>query len=272
MMVKMKKILFFATDRQAARNALEILFRKKFDVVGCVFEEKRPNKLSDLCARHQVKTYTYHELLAAMKAGTLPHFDWGISYLYHKIITRELIDFAKGRVINFHPAPVEIHKGVAPCVYCLLSGAKKWATTAHYLTEGVDEGDVIRESYYDVPDGCVSAIDFEHVAQEHSLALFGEIAEMLLRDEEIPRRKQPKVDCYHNRKELEREKEITPDLSSEEIDRRIRAFWFPPYHGANIVISGKRYSLVDDEMLKTLGELYGRLRLQSLLPSTKRMS
>jgi methionyl-tRNA formyltransferase len=46
--------------------------------------------------------------------------------------------------------------------------------------------------------------------------------------------------------------------SAEEIDKKINALWFPPYHGASIVIDGKRYSLVNDEILNKLAMLYSK--------------
>ena len=42
------------------------------------------------------------------------------------------------------------------------------------------------------------------------------------------------------------------DLEKEDLDLKIRAFWFPPYDGAGIVVNGKVYTLVNREILKTL--------------------
>ena len=38
----------------------------------------------------------------------------------------------------------------------------------------------------------------------------------------------------------------------EDLDTKIRAFWFPPYDGAYVEINGKKYTLVNEEILKTL--------------------
>ena len=40
-----------------------------------------------------------------------------------------------------------------------------------------------------------------------------------------------------------------PDADAEEIERRIRAFWYPPWPGATIERDGRTYTLVDESRL-----------------------
>ena len=42
------------------------------------------------------------------------------------------------------------------------------------------------------------------------------------------------------------------DITKEDLDLKTRAFWFPPYDGAYIEVNGKKYTLVDKEILDTL--------------------
>ena len=61
---------------------------------------------------------------------------------------------------------------------------------------------------------------------------------------------------YLTAKELEELKIVDPEKdSSEEIDRKIRAFFFPPHHGAKIILAGKEYTLVNKEILEHLAKL-----------------
>ena len=58
---------------------------------------------------------------------------------------------------------------------------------------------------------------------------------------------------YISRKQMNDMKKITEeDLESEDLDVKVRAFWFPPYDGAYIEKNGKKYTLVDKEILDTL--------------------
>ena len=88
--------------------------------------------------------------------------------------------------------------------------------------------------------------------------MFRELLIKILNGEALPRCKQDLTKGhYFSRKELDSFKDISNLNSTEEIDKRIHALWLPPYHGASIMIGGKRYSIVDDELLKQLGKLYG---------------
>ena len=42
------------------------------------------------------------------------------------------------------------------------------------------------------------------------------------------------------------------NIENEDLDLKIRAFWFPPYDGAGFELNGKFYSLVNREVLKSL--------------------
>ena len=54
---------------------------------------------------------------------------------------------------------------------------------------------------------------------------------------------------------MEDTKKIDINDKIENIDKKIRAFWFPPYTGAYIEIKGKKYTLLNEEMLKKIKEL-----------------
>ena len=56
---------------------------------------------------------------------------------------------------------------------------------------------------------------------------------------------------YISREEMEAMKKIS---ENDDIDRKIRAFWFPPYTGAYMEINGEKYTLINDYILKTLAK------------------
>ena len=106
-------------------------------------------------------------------------------------------------------------------------------------------------------EGVLSSVEVEHIVQEQSLLLFKKIIDKIMSGEPLPRHKQDlSKGRYFSRKDLEAAKNVTGITDPEELDRRIHAMWFPPYHGVNVTIGGKRYSLVDEELLKELGMFY----------------
>ena len=104
--------------------------------------------------------------------------------------------------------------------------------------------------------GSFDPITLGHVdVIERAAKLFDEVMDMIVSGQKLPRIKQEEgAGCYYSRKQLEKDKVISLTDSSEEIDKKIRALWFPPFHGASIVIDGKRYSLVNEEILEHISQ------------------
>lgn len=55
-----------------------------------------------------------------------------------------------------------------------------------------------------------------------------------------------------NRNELEALKRI--DVEKDDVARKARAFWFPPYDGAFIEVDGQKFTLVDRTILESLAD------------------
>jgi methionyl-tRNA formyltransferase len=58
------------------------------------------------------------------------------------------------------------------------------------------------------------------------------------------------------KKELLELMPVSPDDDSETIDRKVRAFWYPPQTGATIEIAGREFTLVNQDILDDLGEIF----------------
>lgn len=253
------RVMFFCGNRYSAKKALDLILEKNIQVVGCVFEEARPNQLSELCEKNNISCYTNKELYECLEKNCLPNFDLGISYLYHRLIKPSVIEFANYNIINFHPAPIEKHRGVAACCYCLLNEFKEWAVTAHYVSPGIDEGDIIMERSFSV-EGLNNGVAAEKYIQEQSLYLFDEVISLFLEGKEVPRKKQKlSSGIYFSRKDLDNVKKINLTDNTDLIDKKISALWLPPYHGACIEIDGKTYTLINEEILHEIANLYQKV-------------
>lgn len=262
------RVMFFGDDREGAINALKFLIEKEIEVVGCVFEEDHSGQLRELCERNGITCHKSVQVYNMLENEELPMFDLGVSYLYRKIIKTSLIGFCNNNIINFHPAPIQIHKGIAACCYCLLNGYKEWGVTAHYIAPAIDEGDIIMERTFSVAE-LETSMEVEDYVQKQSLKLFKDVIMLFINGEKIPRKQQDlSKGHFFSKKELEKEKTITILDSAQKIDQKIKALWFPPYHGANIEIDGKKYSLVNEEILKEIAELYQKARKQGELYNT----
>ena len=245
------RIALFCGDRFGTYRILQKMLDRNIEVVACVFEEKEC-MLRNMCVKHRIQCYNAEQMYELVKLGKFPHFDLGISYLYHKILKEDIINYGNGNIINFHPAPTEIHRGVAACCYCLMKGYKEWAVTAHFITPGIDDGDIIAQKRFSL-SGVETGQEAEALIQEESACLFDEVLTMFLSGKPIPRYAQGKFEGeYYSRAALEEDKRICLDETPDSIIKKIHALWMPPYHGAYIEVNGNKYSLVDEVILEKI--------------------
>jgi methionyl-tRNA formyltransferase len=78
-----------------------------------------------------------------------------------------------------------------------------------------------------------------------------------LAGEELPRT--PQGDGrYVDRTEFESLRRVRP---GDDLDRKLRAFWYPPYPGAAIEVDGRELTLVDERLLADMADAYRDLGL-----------
>ena len=91
-----------------------------------------------------------------------------------------------------------------------------------------------------------NAHSLEKKTQEKLFDLFKEIMGQFLFIDRF--KTQPnKIGVYLSKNQLEKLKKV--NLKTENINDKIRAFFFPPYTGAYVVVKGKKFTLIDDEIL-----------------------
>lgn len=180
--------------------------------------------------------------------------DLVVSYLYWKRIRKPLIEGPNFGCINFHPAILPDWKGCAGYNIAILKKLPKWGVTAHYVDETIDTGKIIRVNLFDFDYRTATAQSLEKITQDELMNLYKQI---ILEVKEKGRLETLDVDnskgTYISRDQMNEMKKITEeDLASEDLDVKVRAFWFPPYDGAYIEKNGKKYTLVDKQILDSL--------------------
>ena len=89
------------------------------------------------------------------------------------------------------------------------------------------------------------------MSQEHLLALSARPWSALA-GEELPRRPQ-RAGRYVNQAEFDGLRRVR---TGDDLERKLRAFWYPPYPGALIEVDGRDLTLVDDALLAQAADAY----------------
>ena len=247
------KAIFMAKNKTSSCKALNFLIEKNVEVPFAVIPQGN-NKLREICNKNNIKIVTDSELYKLIKEDNedIKSIDVVISFLYWKIIKKPLINLGKVGCINFHPAPLPDYRGVGGYNFAILNELKYWGVSAHYVDENIDTGDIIQVNEFEISND-ITVLELERISQVELLKLFKAIITKILNDEELSSYTQsPDQGKYISKSDLEAAKEVTINSSQEEIDKKIRAFWFPPYDGAYIIIDGEKYTLVNKEMLKKI--------------------
>ncbi len=251
--------VIFLGKKPGASLALEFLIEQGFNVlfVCAILEDKRlhwHNPLKDTVKKHNIKIVS--EDLIYEELQKVRGVDLVVSYLFWEKIKEPLITGPKYGCINFHPAPLPDFRGVGGYNIAIYEKLKEWGVSAHFVDQDFDTGDIIKVNRFPINSEELTAFSLEQTTQDYLLELFKEVMlEFKLKKSGVPRRKQGNG-RYIDRSEFERIRRITNKDSQEEIERKIRAFWYPPYEGAYVEIDGRRYTLVNEFVLKEAAKYY----------------
>jgi methionyl-tRNA formyltransferase len=245
------RALLLAKHKRSAVAALDHLVARGCEVVAVVAPEPGEvapeQRLDEAARRHGIRLATDDELYAEIAAGSLRDVDLVLSFLFWKRIRQPLIDL--GACLNFHPAPLPDIRGLGGYNVAILEGFREWGVSAHYVDEDFDTGDLVRVDRFEIDREGETALSLDIRSQERLLEVFRDVVDAALRGEALPRTPQGEG-RYVNREEFEALRRVVPGEDAKTLERRIRAFWYPPYDGATVELAGRTFTLVDRELLR----------------------
>jgi len=147
--------------------------------------------------------------------------DYIISYLSRWVVPADLLKRARRAAINFHPASPE-YPGIGCNNFALYEDAKEYGVTCHYMAPKVDTGGIIAVRRFPIypEDGVAELLERTY---EHQIALFFEIVGGLAAGKSLPVSDEKWTRPPFTRAQFNELFRITPEMSREEIARRVRA-------------------------------------------------
>jgi methionyl-tRNA formyltransferase len=249
------RAIFMGKCKRSAAQSLEWLVQRGTEVVAVVAEEPGPlttkeQRLDLVAERHGLPLVTDGELYDSL--GSYADVDVVISFLFWKKIRRPLIELGRVGCLNFHPAPLPDIRGVGGYNVAVLEGMSEWGVSCHFVDEHLDTGDIVRVERFPIDPGKATAMSLDLASQRRLQALFEDVMAMVLAGEELPREPQGEG-RYFSRADFERLKRVGP---GDDLERKLRAFWYPPWPGAVMEVDGREVTLVDQTLLDELAEVY----------------
>ena len=150
--------------------------------------------------------------------------DYIISFLSPWIIPSWLLKRAKKAAINFHPGSPE-YPG---CGYnfALYDNDVEYGVTCHRMAEVADSGKIIAvERFPILPTDTVLSLQQRTMC--HLLQLFYKIVLLIRNDRELPESGEKWTRPLYKLDDLRELCKITPDMDKDEVERRVRATYYP---------------------------------------------
>lgn len=214
-----------------------------------VFTEDVRNDTSGFvsyCNEHDIKILKHDDIKEYVQINT--GWDVIISNLYSRKIENHILKIADKIAMNIHPAPLPEYRGVFGYNFAILNGDTEYGVTAHKLSEKFDRGDIIEVERFTYNCGNGWLDELVPMAEEHMYHLLTKVMTKIINDENLTLTKQGNGN-YYSLSDFENAKRISLNDNKLDIDKKIRAFWYPPYEGAFIEMNGQKYSLVNDDVL-----------------------
>lgn len=197
---KKLKVLFLSKrENEYAHRAADFIRRHFFEPL--VFEGRRDEKLPD-------------EVLNWKG-------DLMISFISSWIYPKTLLESARIAAINFHPGSPE-YPGTGCTNFAIYNGEKEYGVTCHHMNASVDSGQIIMVKRFQIKeeDTVLSVTQFCYELIEES---FYEIMDYVLHDRPLPVTNDRWKRKPYTRKQLDELCHIRPDMSEEEVEKRIKA-------------------------------------------------
>jgi len=103
-------------------------------------------------------------------------FDYLFSVAWLRLLPLDVFDLPTRGAINFHDGPLPEYAGLNTPVWGILRGESEWGVTWHRMTEGVDEGEILKARRFPIADDETS-IALNTKCYENAIASFGELAD-----------------------------------------------------------------------------------------------
>lgn len=245
------KVLFMGRKKVASECLKYLVSRTDVEIVGVLTDNHIANSITSKVAMdNDLLLFNFDTALNAIKSNKL-NFDIGFSMLYWRKLKDKFLTIPKLGNINFHPAILPEYKGTAGYNVAILEGRSDWGVSAHYIDAEIDTGEIIDVSTFPISRDKETAYSLEKKSQKYLFDQFVKVTNLAL-EKKSKLNSVPNIGGkYISRREMEAMKEIK---DGDDISRKIRAFWFPPYNGAYIMINNKKYTLVDGFILGTLSD------------------
>lgn len=180
-----------------------------------------------------------------------------VSVQHPWIISERFLTAVDGAAFNVHAAKLPEYRGYNAASHVILNGDATHTVTAHWMTAGVDEGDIAFEETIDVrPDETARGL-YERSLEAGEVVFDRLLDALAAPPESIPRRRPDGVGRFYPRSSLDDAREIQDHTAQDDVDVRSRALFFPPFEPAYFLRAGRKHYVLPEGFARFAHEFRG---------------
>lgn len=176
----------------------------------------------------------------------IPECDLIYSVQHHELLKAPHINKARTIAVNLHLAPLPEYRGCNQFSFAIMEEAREFGATIHEIDTRIDNGAILFESRFSVPENCwvndlyeltfVAAVDlFKKTLADLVMENYTKTPQATLLG--------TRSSSLHFREEIGTLKVIDLNESEELIRRKIRATYMPGFEPPYIVVNGQKLLL-----------------------------
>ena len=222
------QIVFFGSGPVAAKS-LELLL-EDFDIEVVITKPKPVHHrgetpVLELCEKLKLKTFTpsNKKELSELFTHKPVESKLGIVIDYGIIITQDVIDYFPLGIVNSHFSLLPDWRGADPINFSILSGQEVTGVSLMLITASLDEGPLLSQSPYLIPEDINSA-ELTEMLIEISHASLKEIIPMYISGKVVPRDQDLSTPPTFSRKLTKDDGVIDWTKPADRLEREVRAF------------------------------------------------
>jgi methionyl-tRNA formyltransferase len=225
--------ILLATFYTPGIRAIEYLIQAGFrpDQLHVLTHDMEKNRfLLEFTAGHGIDSQVYpvkSDAALAWIRAIAP--DALFSLYFRDIIPATILDIPPLGAVNLHPALLPRYRGTFSAPWVIINGEAYTGFSYHYIEPKVDTGKIVLQQQVEVHPND-TAYSLYHRLLIEGMAAFGQAFQRVV-VERYPGKPQVGEPSYFPRK-VPFGGFIDPEWSREQIDRFIRALYFPPFKGA----------------------------------------
>ena len=129
-------------------------FKKSLIIMINTFTNNKDTSIEAVCFANNVTLIRVYDVNEVNFVKDISEFEIDIilSAAYPQIFSKALLSLGKIGAINFHPSLLPRCRGAHPHFWSIASGETTGGISAHFMTENIDDGDIIAQISFPIED------------------------------------------------------------------------------------------------------------------------